>query len=37
MQGLAFAKARYVRVTPSKVNQVLDLVRGANVETALTT
>ena len=35
--GLAFAKARYVRVTPSKVNQVLDLVRGANVETALVT
>jgi len=35
--GLAFAKARYVRVTPRKVNQILDLVRGANVEAALTT
>ena len=33
----AVAKARYVRVTPRKVNQVLDLVRGSNVEAALTT
>jgi large subunit ribosomal protein L22 len=31
------AIARYVRVTPRKVNQVLDLVRGTNVEEALTT
>lgn len=31
------AIARYVRVTPRKVNQVLDLVRGINVEEALTT
>src|SRR5262245_28323449 len=37
MDALAFAKARYVRVTPRKVNQILDLVRGANVESALTT
>ena len=37
MRGLSFAKARYVRVTPRKVNQVLDLVRGVNVEAALTT
>ena len=34
---VAISKARYVRVTPRKVNQVLDLVRGANVESALTT
>jgi large subunit ribosomal protein L22 len=33
----ARAIARYVRVTPRKVNQVLDLVRGTNVESALTT
>jgi len=33
----ARAKARYVRVTPRKVNQVLDLVRGRDVEEALTT
>jgi len=33
----ALAKARYVRVTPRKVNQILDLVRGANVESALVT
>lgn len=33
----ALAKARYVRVTPRKVNQILDLVRGANVESALIT
>jgi len=31
------AIARYVRVTPRKVNQVLDLVRGTGVEDALTT
>jgi large subunit ribosomal protein L22 len=31
------AIARYVRVTPRKVNQVLDLVRGTDVEDALTT
>ena len=37
MEALALAKARYVRVTPRKVNQILDLVRGANVESALTT
>ena len=33
----ARATARYVRVTPRKVNQVLDLVRGHDVEEALTT
>jgi len=33
----ARATARYVRVTPRKVNQVLDLVRGRAVEEALTT
>ncbi len=33
----ARATARYVRVTPRKVNQVLDLVRGQKVEEALTT
>ena len=33
----ARAKARYVRVTPRKVNQVLDLVRGQDVSAALTT
>jgi large subunit ribosomal protein L22 len=33
----ARAIARYVRVTPRKVNQVLELVRGHNVEEALTT
>ena len=32
----ARAKARYVRVTPRKVNQLLDLVRGQDVESALT-
>lgn len=32
----ARAKARYVRVTPRKVNQLLDLVRGQDVEAALT-
>ena len=37
MEALALAKARYVRVTPRKVNQILDLVRGANVEAALVT
>jgi large subunit ribosomal protein L22 len=37
MEALALAKARYVRVTPRKVNQILDLVRGANVESALVT
>jgi len=31
----ARATARYVRVTPRKVNQVLDLVRGELVEEAL--
>jgi large subunit ribosomal protein L22 len=31
------AIARYVRVTPRKVNQVLDLVRGSDVESALST
>ena len=31
----ARATARYVRVTPRKVNQVLDLVRGELVEAAL--
>ena len=33
----ARATARYVRVTPRKVNLVLDLVRGCAVEDALTT
>jgi len=33
----ARATARYLRVTPRKVNQVLDLLRGQNVEEALTT
>ena len=33
----ARATARYVRVTPRKVNQVLDLVRGRAVEEALLT
>ena len=33
----ARAIARYVRVTPRKVNQVLDLVRGMDVENALDT
>ena len=33
----ARATARYVRVTPRKVNQVLDLVRGHAVDEALTT
>jgi large subunit ribosomal protein L22 len=33
----ARATARYVRVTPRKVNQLLDLVRGRDVEEALTT
>jgi large subunit ribosomal protein L22 len=33
----ARATARYVRVTPRKVNQLLDLVRGRGVEEALTT
>lgn len=33
----AHAKAKYVRVTPRKVNQVLDLVRGEDVESALVT
>lgn len=33
----AVARARYVRVTPRKVNQVLDLVRGRDVSEALTT
>ena len=33
----ARATARYVRVTPRKVNQVLDLVRGRAVDEALTT
>ncbi len=33
----ARATARYVRVTPRKVGQVLDLVRGQRVEEALTT
>jgi len=33
----ARATARYVRVTPRKVNLVLDLVRGRAVEEALTT
>jgi len=30
------AKAKHVRVSPRKVNQVLDLVRGKDVEEALT-
>lgn len=33
----ARATARYVRVTPRKVNQLLDLVRGKDVEEALVT
>ncbi len=33
----ARAKASHVRVTPRKVNQVLDLVRGRDVEEALNT
>ncbi len=33
----ARATARYVRVTPRKVNQVLDLLRGRDVEEALNT
>ncbi len=33
----ARATARYIRVTPRKVNQVLDLVRGRAVEEALLT
>lgn len=33
----ARATARYVRVSPRKVNQLLDLVRGQDVEHALTT
>jgi large subunit ribosomal protein L22 len=33
----ARATARYLRVTPRKANQVLDLLRGQNVEAALTT
>ena len=33
----ARATARYVRVTPRKANQVLDLVRGVRVEEALNT
>ncbi len=33
----ARATARYIRVTPRKVNQVLDLVRGRDVEEALLT
>ena len=33
----ARATARYVRVTPRKVNLVLDLVRGCAVEGAITT
>ncbi len=33
----ARAIARYVRVTPRKAGQVLDLVRGQDVELALTT
>lgn len=33
----ARATARYLRVAPRKVNQVLDLVRGHDVEEALTT
>jgi large subunit ribosomal protein L22 len=31
------AIAKYIRVTPRKVNQVLDLVRGSDVESALIT
>jgi large subunit ribosomal protein L22 len=33
----ARAIQRYVRITPRKANQVLDLIRGASVETAQTT
>jgi large subunit ribosomal protein L22 len=36
-KALALAKARYVRVTPRKVGQILELVRGASVESALVT
>ncbi|RMI17194.1 MAG: 50S ribosomal protein L22 [Calditrichaeota bacterium] len=31
----ATAKARYVRISPLKVRQVLELIRGKDVETAL--
>ncbi len=33
----AKAIQRYVRITPSKCNQVLDLIRGDTVEQATTT
>jgi large subunit ribosomal protein L22 len=33
----AKAIQRYVRITPRKCNQVLDLIRGLNVESAQTT
>ena len=33
----AKAIQRYVRITPRKCNQVLDLIRGKNVESAQTT
>jgi large subunit ribosomal protein L22 len=33
----AYAVARFVRVTPTKARRVVDLVRGANVDTALAT
>ena len=33
----AFARARYVRITPQKARRVVDMVRGMDVESALTT
>jgi large subunit ribosomal protein L22 len=32
----AFARARYVRITPQKARRVVDMVRGMDVESALT-
>ena len=33
----AFARARYVRITPQKARRVVDIVRGMDVESALIT
>jgi large subunit ribosomal protein L22 len=33
----AFARARYVRITPMKARRVVDMVRGMDVESALIT
>ena len=33
----AFARARYVRITPQKARRVVDMVRGMDVESALIT